>query len=270
LIKDKRGDPEGAVVVFKDLTRIEQMAEQQKLKDRLMAIGQMAVGFAHEIRNPLASIEFTVSRLKRKLNDATEERALLDKVLSETVRLNSTISHALDFVKPLKPELKCGHIHDVLDRCVARARKEFETRKIKFTREYAMDIDPFLMDEGQLDQVFLNLIVNAVESIHHEAGRILVSTEVLREFPCMTDPADKAEDDPGDISVRIKISDNGRGIRKEDSDRIFLPFFTTKESGSGLGLARAQKIIDMHGGQIDLESRPDRGTVFRVKLPVRL
>jgi PAS domain S-box-containing protein len=268
LIRDEAGGVSGAVLVFKDLTRIEQMAEQKKLQDRLMAIGQMAVGIAHEIRNPLASIEFTVSRLKRKLEDSPAAQALLDKVLSETVRLNGTISHALDFVKPLKPDFKKGDIHHVLNRAVTRTEKSFEPRGIRFVCHYASDMEPCRMDEGLLDQVFLNLLVNAGESVGDQTGRVHISTDIIRIYPRKPDKTPPAREGRPDHCIVVKIADNGRGILKEDRDRIFLPFFTTKESGSGLGLALAQKIIDSHDGQIDLESDPGRGTVFRVKLPL--
>jgi len=270
LIHEEGEKASGAAIVFKDLTRIERMAEQKKLKDRLMALGQMAVGFAHEIRNPLASIEFTVSRLKRKLNHSTEELALLDKVLSETVRLNSTISHALDFVRPLEPDFQMANIHDILDLANAGAQKKLNAGGIEYVRKYAPDVQPFLMDERQLGQVFLNLLVNAGESIGPGQGRISIATDYFRAFPVKKGRSQTEWDESADDFVLIKIADTGRGICKEDQDKIFLPFFTTKETGSGLGLALAQKIIDSHDGQIDVDSRPEEGTLFRVKLPVRL
>ena len=269
LIKRDDHEIEGAAIFFKDLTRIEQMAEQEKLKDRLLALGQMAVGFAHEIRNPLASIEFTASRLKRKLKDFPEEISLLDKVLSETYRLNSTINHTLDFVKPLKPEFKMGSINQVLEQTIALALKDLGSSRINFKHHFRSDIPAFLMDEGQMTQVFLNLIVNACEAIGDSEGTVSVSTDLLRELSSKSDIS-VSEQESHMHHVLVKISDTGRGIPKEARDRIFYPFFTTKESGSGLGLAIAQKIVDSHDGQIDMDSFAGKGTTFRVKLPICL
>ena len=160
-----------------------------------------------------------------------------------------------------------GSINQVLEKTIALAIKDLGSNRINFKQHFRPDLPTFLMDEGQLTQVFLNLLVNACEAIGDSKGTVSVSTDLIRELTSKSDmPVPEQESHMH--HVLVKISDTGRGIPQEARDRIFYPFFTTKESGSGLGLAIAQKIVDSHDGQIDMDSFAGKGTTFRVKLPI--
>jgi len=189
-------------------------------------------------------------------------------LIHQIQNLMQTLLLKLMILKGISKIMMCIDIMKIL--MSAGAQKKLNAGGIEYVRKYAPDVQPFLMDERQLGQVFLNLLVNAGESIGPGQGRISIATDYFRAFPVKKGRSQTEWDESADDFVLIKIADTGRGICKEDQDKIFLPFFTTKETGSGLGLALAQKIIDSHDGQIDVDSRPEEGTLFRVKLPVRL
>ena len=159
MIDGEDGEPIGSAVFFKDLTRIEHTEEQERLKERLAALGQMAASLAHEIRNPLASIEVTCSLLRRRIGEAAEGRDLLDKIAAEVRRLNRTITSSLEFVRPLTPALAPGDLAHLLDEAIAVAIERRGGPDVEVLCRVQDDIPRFLMDRGQLRQVFENLLI---------------------------------------------------------------------------------------------------------------
>lgn len=258
MVPDAEGDPIGASMFFKDLTQVEQREEQERLRDRLAALGQMSASLAHEIRNPLASIEVTCSLLKRRMNGESDDRDLVDKIISEVRRLNRTISSSLEFVRPLSLSLGVHRLAPVLDEAlaVARSRSGGEGIEIRCTVDPAMP--PFRFDRGQLRQVFENLLLNAMEAME-QGGRLTIAAGA--------EPSPGHEPDPNDLAV-VTIEDSGCGIADEHLDKLFYPFFTTKPQGSGVGLSMARKIVVSHGGVLDVASSDRRGSVFTVRLPM--
>ena len=268
------GTPVGAAIFFKDLTYVEHKEEQERLRDRLAALGQMAANLAHEIRNPLASIAVSCSLLKRRVDGADPgTRDLLDKIIAEVRRLNRTITSSLEFVRPLSLTLAPASVETVLDEAFTVATGRRGRPGVAIERVYRTASEPMLMDRAQLRQVFENLLLNALEAMG-ESGRLVVEcatapAPVSASTPYR--PAGARDSDPWqgfDRYAVVRITDTGSGIAEEHLDKLFYPFFTTKKQGSGVGLSMARKIVDSHRGLIDVESRPGAGTTFTVRLPM--
>jgi len=271
LIRDEAGEVLGAAIFFRDLTQIEHQEEQAKLKDRLAALGQMAAGMAHEIRNPLGGIEVTASLLRRRLASRTEDVSLADKILSEVKRLNRTVMDCLEYVKPLHLDRKRSSLEAVTHEALRRASTSMEGKAIEITVKMERDLPPIWIDPDRVRDALINLVRNAYEAIP-KSGNVRV--EVCREpLPYSLTTEERDGDCPPvrgsfDSHAVIRITDNGKGIPEEMRDRLFYPFFTTKQTGSGVGLPLARKIVEGHQGILDFESEVGRGTTFVVKLPL--
>ncbi len=256
------GEIAGAAVFFKDLTRIERSEEQKRLKDRLAALGGMAARLAHEVRNPLASIEVTCGLLRRRLSDNPDGQQLVDRITDEVRRLNTTVTTSLEFVKPVASDLQPGELMPLLNESIRVAEGRHAGGTIFITRR--CEVPPFRMDPDQLRQVFENLLINATEAA---ADPGLVEVEIER----VPAPARASDHDAwGEFEelVVVRVSDDGPGIPEEVRERIFHPFFTTKSQGSGVGLSTVKKIVDSHGGLIDVDRSSLGGARFTVRLPM--
>jgi signal transduction histidine kinase len=257
-VRDASEAVRGAAMVFRDLTPFERMDEQDRLRDRLAALGQMAAGLAHAIRNPLASMEVLAGLLKRQLGDRPEERGLVEELMGELRALAGTVTASLEFVRPVSISRVPCDPKAILEESLrlARARVPFSGA---IQREYAEPLPPLGADADELRAALTDLLVNALEAMA-ESGpdsrhRLALHLE-----------AQGAGDERRELE--ICISDSGPGIPEELRDRIFYPFFTTKGRGSGVGLANAQKVIFSHGGSIEVESEPGAGSTFCVRLPL--
>jgi two-component system sensor histidine kinase PilS (NtrC family) len=254
---DPDGTQHGAVIVFQDLTPLRQLEQQIRRSEKFAAIGKMAAGIAHEIRNPLASISGSIQMLQRtQAMDATNKR-LMDIVTREIDRLNALITDFLKFARPAPPELARVRLAQLLQE-VVEVFRYMQTQSEGGPR-YDVDVQigesiEVVVDPRQIKQVLWNLLNNAVEAMP-QGGLVQVSGTAVG-------PAGA----PDEV-VELKISDPGVGIPAEHLGRIFDPFFTTKSKGSGLGLALVHRIVEEHGGQIDVTSEPDRGTTFTLRLP---
>ncbi len=271
LVPGKDGAPAGAALFFKDLTHVEHKEEQERLKDRLAALGQMAANLAHEIRNPLASIEVSSSLLKRRFPVEAAERELLDKIIAEVRRLNRTITSSLEFVRPLSLSLNPASLDGVLDDALTVAVGRRGKPGLHVDRIASPEGNEFLMDRGQLRQVFENLFLNAMEAMGEE-GTLTIEVSTARAPAASSTPyrpvGMPAARTTFESYAVVRVSDTGPGIPEEHLDKLFYPFFTTKKHGSGVGLSMAKKIVDSHRGVIDVASRPGEGTTFTVRLPM--
>jgi nitrogen-specific signal transduction histidine kinase len=275
-VRDGAGDVRGAAILFRDLTPFERSDEQERLRERLAALGQMAAGMAHEIRNPLASMEVLAGLLKRRLEDRPEELALLTQLRSELRAVADSISASLEFVRPVSVARRPVDVRELVEESlrVATKRVAFEG---EIERRYAPDVPELHADPDLLRGVVTNLILNALESMRGQErpGRLLLCvTARLADPPARSvrvgADGRASESTTGAVrEIAIAVSDTGPGVPDALREKIFYPFFTTKERGSGVGLALAQKFVASHGGVLELESAHGVGTTFRVRLPVR-
>jgi len=271
LIRDDASRVLGAALLFRDLTQIEHHQEQEQLKERLAALGQMAAGMAHEIRNPLGGIEVTASLLRRRLAGRAEDLALVDRIIGEVKRLNRTVVDSLEYVRPLHLERRAASLEGVVRDAVSTAATRQEGKTIALHLDLDERIPEMWIDPDRLRDALTNLVQNSFEAIPLSGS---VRVETRRE---MLPGSHKAEIFPEhdhgsplffDSYAVVRIIDTGKGIPEEMHDRLFYPFFTTKQTGSGVGLPLARKIVEGHQGILDFESVVGRGTTFIVKLPL--
>ncbi len=263
LVKEGTGVPIGAAIFFKDLTRVEQLEEQERLRDRLASLGEMAAGIAHELKNPLAGIEVMAGLLRRQVPESLDAQSLLADILSEAKLANAIVVEMLEFVRPIRLQVDRINVQDVLRHAITMAETKAPRGGVSVEVAVAPDTPMIDGDEYQLVQVFTNLMVNAFEALGG-SGRIAIATATgtIEEDPALTGTLQPTP------TVVVDVVDDGPGVPSELTDKIFDPFFTTKAQGSGLGLAIVRKIVDAHDGRIDINSSPQTGTRFRVTLPV--
>src|SRR5438067_5247666 len=264
-VKDDSGKAIGAVMFFKDLTRVEQLEERERLRDRLASLGEMAAGIAHELKNPLAGIEVMAGLLRRQVPDSKDAQSLLADILSEAKLANAIVVEMLEFVRPVRLQVEHTDLADILQQAVTLAESKVARRDVAVTLNVEPGLPMIEGDHHQLSQVFTNLVANAFEALDGK-GRIAISAWLSAIEP---DPAFAgAQPPPPTPVVVIEVADDGPGVPAELTDKIFNPFFTTKVTGTGLGLAIVRKIVDAHDGRIDVNSVRESGTRFRVTLPV--
>lgn len=267
-VRDEAGEVNGAVVVFRDLTPFERQDEQERLRDRLAALGQMAAGIAHELRNPLAGMEVLAGLLRRRLGGQPEELALLTELVGELRVLSRTVTESLEFVRPVRLVREAVDPVGLLEESLALARSRVPFAG-EIERDYDEEFPEIRADAEQLRAVETNLIVNALEAMdgcaRPEGHRLRLGLRVRVRGEAGT-VTDGGATEPGELL--ITVADTGTGISPDLRERVFHPFFTTKPRGSGVGLAHAQKIVASHGGLLELDGRPGEGAVFRVRIPV--
>ena len=261
-INDDHGSLVGATLFFKDLTRVEQIEERDRLRDRLAALGEMAAAIAHEVKNPLASIEVMAGVLKRQLSEQPESLETLNDIIKEAKMANAIVVEVLEFVRPIQLQVDRTSLAEVLKDSITQAEGKRRRGTVTIRTDFATEVPEFLADSHQLRQLFSNLLANAFEALGGE-GHVDIRMYQLQgdEQPDGTGEAEAPQ-------IVVEIRDNGPGIAPDDLERIFSPFFTTKPQGTGLGLAIVRKVVDAHDGRIDAVSAPGRGATFRVTLPV--
>ena len=235
-----------------------QVYERMKERDRLAALGQMAAGLAHEIRNPLGSIKGAAQLLQPASAPAPDNntREFLDIIVEEVNRLNKIVSQFLDYARPYRGEQRPLEVNEVVRKTLQLLVKE-QGHEVEVVTNFAEGLPPVRADAEQLLQVFLNLSLNAVQAMP-QGGRLLISTSLRRATRRGAAAA----------FLEVRFRDTGVGIPPGDQRNLFIPFFTTKEKGTGLGLPISQRIIENHGGTIEVRSQPGEGATFTVLLPI--
>ena len=256
-VRSDDGDVIGAAMFFKDLTRVEQLEERERLRDRLAAVGEMAAVIAHEVKNPLAGIEVMAGLLRRKIPDAPDAQMVLTDIISEAKMANAIVQEVLDFVRPIRLQVDHTAVADAVQGAIQLADSKGKRGNVDVNVAISDGLPHINADQHQITQVFTNLLMNAYEAMGGK-GRVTISAEMLR----IEDGSDARD------AVLVEFADNGPGIPPDVADKVFDPFFTTKAQGSGLGLAIVRKIVDAHDGRIDLRTTPGQGTTIRVTLPV--
>jgi len=263
-VRDARGRITGATLFFKDLTRVEQLEERERLRDRLAALGEMAAAIAHEVKNPLAGIEVMAGILKRQLPESEDAQAILRDIIKEAKMANAIVLEVLDFVRPIRLQVERIALADVVRDAISMAESHVPRGNTEVALSLPEGLAPIQGDPHQLRQLFTNLLTNAFEALGG-MGRISISAAELAPEEEAATAGDAHAAVP---MVQVEVNDDGPGVPADVMDRIFSPFFTTKPQGSGLGLAIVRKIVDAHDGRIDVSAREQRGTRFRVTLPV--
>jgi signal transduction histidine kinase len=262
-VLDPGGRITGATLFFKDLTRVEQLEERERLRDRLAALGEMAAAIAHEVKNPLAGIEVMAGVLKRQLTESPDAQSILRDIIKEAKMANAIVVEVLDFVRPIRLQVERISLADVVRDAVSMADSTVQRKQVVVEVVLREDLPPIQGDPHQLRQLFTNLLTNAFEALGG-TGCVRLSATPL--------PVEEETTIGSDVNavpmIQVEITDDGPGMPADVMERIFSPFFTTKPQGSGLGLAIVRKIVDAHDGRIDVSARQDGGTRFRVTLPV--
>ena len=258
------GRPYQYVAIRHDITQ-RKLAEAQVLEQavqlqraaQLSFVGELAAGLAHEIKNPLAGIQGVVDILIRRRDKNDPEREALEGMRHEVTRIDNTVRLLLDRARPRLVSLRETSLRDLVVRSVNLARAQV-TNAIGSEKQVKIDFeapeDPVMIsiDPGQIEDAVLNLIINAIEAVDVD-GQVTIRLST-------------PQDDPEEIA--IEVSDNGTGISEPDLSKVFDPFFTTRQSGTGLGLPSVRRIARLHGGGVDVKSSPGQGSVFTIRLPL--
>lgn len=245
VLEDGRGD----ILFFRDMTRIIELEQQAQRNEKLAAMGEMAANIAHEIRNPLGSIELFASLLSRDLARDPQRSELAQSIVSGVRSLNSVISNLLLFTRNVQVEKQAIDAESLIGEAIQFCEHLKQRRRISIRTSYAPG-SQISGDPDLLSQVVLNLLQNAINAIEDQ-GEIHIDLD---------------EDDEGEYQV-LSLTDTGCGMDEETLRKIFIPFYTTRARGTGLGLAIVNRIVESHGGVINVRSNPGEGTCFQIKLP---
>jgi two-component system sensor histidine kinase AtoS len=248
-MRDVSGRVFGAVVTFEDVSEVRALTDHLIRADRLAAMGELTAGVAHEVRNPLGIIRATVQLVEDSGADSERTKAAALIIKQEIDRLDRVIKALLDFGRPSAPTLRPTNIEDVVSDVVLFTRQFAGQSDVHIDTEFAASQPMVRADADQLKQVFVNLVSNAVQAMEPTGGTIVV----------------RVWDD--DSFVFASVADTGPGIEPDVLERVFDPFYSTRDSGTGLGLTIVHRIIDQHGGRIEVASAPGEGTTFTVALP---
>jgi len=255
----------GALMVLTDITVLKQLEAQIRRSDRLASLGTLSAGMAHEIKNPLVSIKTFAQLLPERYQDSDFRETFSNLIGHEIDRIDSLVNQLLRFARPTKPLLKPVHVHEVLEKSLNLLGHRLYQKEIKLARSLQANVDTIRADADQLEQVFLNFFLNAMDAMK-KGGELAVTTQVQTDERWIA-AITRSNGESGEV-LHITIRDTGEGIRKEDIPHVFDPFFTTKDYGTGLGLSVVHGIIQEHGGQIEVESEVQKGTAFHILLPL--
>jgi PAS domain S-box-containing protein len=255
-----RGETLGKIVIFRDMTNVFKMQEEILRMDRLVSLGKLASGIAHELRNPLAGIKTTAQALGEEMSRDDSKREYLNRITKEIDRLNDLLKTFFSFAKPQKLNLMYCHIRDIINEIIPFLLKEIADQGIRFVESYHPQLPMIKVDKNQMYQVFLNLFLNAIQAMP-KGGELRIEVSPTISY---------SQEGPKQDFMKIIVSDTGKGIPAQIIQKIFDPFFTTKPKGIGLGLSITYQIIKKHGGTIKVESMMEKGTSFVINLPVIL
>jgi two-component system sensor histidine kinase HydH len=247
-ITDAEGGDAGKILLLKDLSEVRALEAAVKRSERLAAIGRLAGGVAHEIRNPLSSLKGFATYFKQRSPGRPEDQKIATIMIGEVDRLDRVVGQLLELSRPVAVSPKPLPVRSVIEGAVAVVRPRAAEAGVQLEVGLPEDPTPVPMDPERMHQVLLNLLINAIEAMT-AGGRLQVFVKTVEN------------------GVEIQVGDTGPGIAAEDLDHVFDPYFTTKSTGTGLGLAIVHNIVEAHGGTVTIASRPGGGTAVRLRLP---
>jgi two-component system sensor histidine kinase HydH len=247
-IADAEGNDAGKILLLKDLSEVRALEAAVKRSERLAAIGRLAGGVAHEIRNPLSSLKGFATYFKQRSPGRPEDEKIATIMIGEVDRLDRVVGQLLELSRPVAVSPTPLPVRSVIEGAVAVVRPRAAEAGIKLEVAPSGDAPPVPMDPERMHQVLLNLLINAIEAMEG-GGRVQVSVNTVEN------------------GIEIQVGDSGPGIAPQELGHVFDPYFTTKSTGTGLGLAIVHNIIEAHGGTVAIDSRPGAGTTVRLRLP---
>ncbi len=255
----------GALMVITDITTLKKMEQQIRRSDRLASLGTLSAGMAHEIKNPLVSIKTFAQLLPERYAESDFRETFSSLIVHEINRIDALVNQLLRFARPTKPLLRPMHVHVTLEKTLLLVQHRLYERQIKVVRSWEASTDMIRADSDQVEQVFLNFFLNAMDAMKR-GGELTVKTEIRTGdalISRLSAGGAKVEE-----ALCISIRDTGEGIKPGDIAHVFDPFFTTKDHGTGLGLSVVHGIVQEHGGVIEVESELAEGTTFIIYLPL--
>lgn len=248
-LRDSAGDVAGVVCLFEDLSEAKALETEHRRLDRLAALGEMSAVVAHEIRNPVAGIAVGVEYLSKNIPEESAHKQDVEMILGEIERVNRILEDILSVARPFQLKLSTEGMPDIIEHVLHRYQTSIDNKSIHVIRRYAPSLPLAQADRERIEQALTNLVLNAVEAMP-TGGVLGIGLGASAGW------------------LTITISDTGPGIPPDMQRRIFEPFFTTKTRGTGLGLAVARRVIEEHGGTIEVSSKAGKGTTFTIRLPL--
>ncbi|HEY3132909.1 MAG TPA: ATP-binding protein [Acidobacteriota bacterium] len=245
LLKDEKGAAIGTLGIVRDISEVRQLQQQLRRSERLATIGELSSHIAHEIRNPLSAVKMNLQILSRMPELQGRAREHMKIALQEIDHLDSILAEIVDFVRPLRLNRQPARLATIMEEALLMAEDALQKADVRLIRDFGRDAADVPVDPLRVRQAFLNLLLNAVQAME-PASELRIA--IRESTACQV----------------VEISDSGRGIPAERMQQIFEPFFTTRSDGTGLGLTITKRIVEGHGGTIDVESREGAGTTFRI------
>lgn len=232
----------------KQRARLKEAQEELIQANKYKVLGELASGMAHEIRNPLGSIQGSLEILREDYKEGDKKAEFLDILFKEIKRLNRVVTDFLSYARPTKPALVSCDLNQLIQESISIIKPEADKKQISLRTDLISKLPQIQADPSQLKQAFLNLLLNSLQALD-SSGEISVSSDVYNGW------------------ITVEIKDSGPGISPENLPKVFIPFFTTKKEGVGLGLGIVERVVQNHQGKISVESQEGRGAVFTIKLP---
>ncbi len=251
-LRDEAGERSGAVLLFQDLREIEALKDEVERERHLAALGRLAAGVAHEVRNPLSSLKGFAQFLRSKFNPGSEEERYSNIMIEEVERLDRVVQELLDFAKPVTAELKESDINAIVEDALSLVTEDAAFRNVETVRDLSERLPAVMVDGDQLRQVLLNVLLNGIEAMR-DGGRLTIRTSLRGDEQSQ---------------VAVEVADTGVGMSNEELEKLFEPFYTTKPEGTGLGLTIVSRLIDQNHGRLAVKSAPGEGTTFTISFPV--
>jgi two-component system sensor histidine kinase HydH len=245
----------GRVLLMYDLSELKRLEKEVQRHDRLVALGKMAAGVAHEVRNPLSSIKGFATLLGSKFKDGSQEHEAADLLVQEAERLNRSITELLNYARPTSLRKESVNLGDIVNSSLRLISSDAQALEVKILLDIEPDLPTVSVDKDKINQILLNLYLNGLQAMEFSSSKKELKVFVHR--------------DANTGMVVIEVQDTGCGIPQENLDKVLDPYYTTKPEGTGLGLALVYKIIDEHNGTITFFSKEGEGTTVSVSLPIQ-